>query len=80
MILYKHCRFDPDAQRLPPDTDEFMEFRSQASESVKDVAFVLGTLNLVEKMVNVILSGNRSWEEIESGLFVIKSAANCIVK
>lgn len=28
-----------------------MEFRAQASESVKDVAFVLGTLNLVEKVV-----------------------------
>lgn len=48
--LYKHCRFDADAERLPPDTDEFMEFRAHASESVKDVAFVLGTLNLVEKV------------------------------
>jgi len=77
-ILYKHCQFDVNTDKLPPDTDEFMEFRSQASESVKDVAFVLGTLNLVEKMVELILSDN-SWNKIESGLFIIKSAAGSIV-
>ncbi|KAI6184207.1 Transportin-3 [Aphelenchoides bicaudatus] len=79
IILYKHCRFDPDTERLPPDTDEFMEFRAQACESIKDVSFVLGTLDLVEKMVEVVMTSNRSWDAIESGLFIIRSAANSIV-
>ena len=50
VALYQHCRFDVDTERMPSENDEFVEFRVQVSESIKDVAFVIGSLNLVDKV------------------------------
>ncbi|KAI6227965.1 Transportin-3 [Aphelenchoides besseyi] len=79
IILYNHCRFDADTEQTSSSSEEFMEFRALVAESIKDVGFILGTLNLIEKIIEAMRSSERRWEEIESGLFIIKSAANCIV-
>ncbi|KAI6242871.1 Importin N-terminal domain-containing protein [Aphelenchoides fujianensis] len=79
LILYKHCRFDADTERMPSENDEFVEFRGQVSESIKDVSFIIGTLALVERVVDVMMASRKAWDEIEAGLFIIKSAVYSIV-
>lgn len=94
-MLMKHCRFDTDTTRIPPDTDDFVDFRRSAIESVKDVAFILGTMEVVgsvsannpthppPQMVQEIAAvGARggTWDELEAGLFIIRAAANSIVQ
>ncbi|KAI6194285.1 CDK-activating kinase assembly factor MAT1 [Aphelenchoides besseyi] len=66
ITLYKHCRFDADTERMTSENDEFLDFRAQVAESIKDI-------------IDVMRLSEQRWEEIESGLFIIKSAANCIV-
>ncbi|CAD5215243.1 unnamed protein product [Bursaphelenchus xylophilus] len=81
--LTKTCRFEYDTDRIPPDTDDFIDFRYQAQDSVKDVVFILGTLDLIESVLDDVLNSiarQAKWTEMEAGLFIIKSAASSIVK
>ncbi|CAD5210039.1 unnamed protein product [Bursaphelenchus okinawaensis] len=81
--LTKTCRFDPNLDDIPSETDDFVDFRYQAQDSIKDIVFIMGTLDLVESVMEGIqasIERNAKWDEMEAGLFIIKAAASSIVK
>lgn len=41
---------DPDHEGVLEDKEDFHEFRDKVSESVKDVAFIIGSIHLAEKV------------------------------
>uniref|UniRef100_A0A8C7M3T3 Transportin-3 n=1 Tax=Oncorhynchus kisutch TaxID=8019 RepID=A0A8C7M3T3_ONCKI len=42
--LARHCQLDPDHEGIPEDTDDFGEFRMRVSDLVKDVIFLVGSM------------------------------------
>lgn len=54
MALYKHCRFDTDYEGLPDESDDFVEFRHNVSDTIKDVVFIIGSDHCVE-MVHLFI-------------------------
>uniref|UniRef100_A0A8C2A5V4 Transportin-3 n=2 Tax=Cyprinus carpio TaxID=7962 RepID=A0A8C2A5V4_CYPCA len=42
--LARHCQLDPDHEGVPEDTDDFGEFRMRVSDLVKDVIFLVGSM------------------------------------
>lgn len=68
---------------MPSSNDEFIDFRYLASESIKDIAFIYGTLDLIEAMIDEIastVSRPGTWDEIEAGLFIIKAVSTNITQ
>lgn len=50
MALYKHCRFDTDQEDIPDENDDFVEFRGQVSDTLKDVVFIVGTDRCIQSV------------------------------
>ncbi|VDM94956.1 unnamed protein product [Thelazia callipaeda] len=72
MALYKHCRFDTDQEDIPDDSDDFAEFRSHVSDTLKDVVFVVGTDRCIQSMLSILQSVSAgSWDESEAALYII---------
>uniref|UniRef100_A0A7E4VZI7 Importin N-terminal domain-containing protein n=1 Tax=Panagrellus redivivus TaxID=6233 RepID=A0A7E4VZI7_PANRE len=75
MCLYRHCQLDVDFVGVPDEKDDFVEFRKRASESIKDVSFIIGTQNLLKNMLHLITSDtNPRWNELESAIFIASMA------
>lgn len=62
MALYKHCRFDTDQEDIPDENDDFVEFRGQVSDTLKDVVFIVGTDRCIQSVCFSILL----WTPIDS--------------
>ncbi|KAM3719234.1 Transportin-3 [Dirofilaria immitis] len=72
MALYKHCRFDTDQEDIPDENDDFVEFRSQVSDTLKDVVFIVGTDRCIQSMFSILQSvSSGSWDESEAALYII---------
>ncbi|VDK71439.1 unnamed protein product [Litomosoides sigmodontis] len=72
MALYKHCRFDTDQEDIPDENDDFVEFRGQVSDTLKDVVFIVGTDRCIQSMVSILQSvSSGSWDESEAALYII---------
>lgn len=50
MSLYKHCRLETDLQGIMVPGSEIAEFREKASESVRDVTFIIGSVDLLKNV------------------------------
>uniref|UniRef100_A0A671UDG4 Transportin-3 n=2 Tax=Eupercaria TaxID=1489922 RepID=A0A671UDG4_SPAAU len=48
--LARHCQLDPDHEGIPEDTDDFGEFRMRVSDLVKDVIFLVGSMECFSQM------------------------------
>uniref|UniRef100_A0A4W3H4C7 Transportin-3 n=1 Tax=Callorhinchus milii TaxID=7868 RepID=A0A4W3H4C7_CALMI len=42
--LARHCQLEPDHEGIPEDSDDFGEFRMRVSDLVKDVIFLVGSM------------------------------------
>uniref|UniRef100_A0A668RJZ4 Transportin-3 n=1 Tax=Oreochromis aureus TaxID=47969 RepID=A0A668RJZ4_OREAU len=50
--LARHCQLDPDHEGIPEDTDDFGEFRMRVSDLVKDVIFLVGSMECFAQVTN----------------------------
>uniref|UniRef100_A0A6Q2Y1G4 Uncharacterized protein n=1 Tax=Esox lucius TaxID=8010 RepID=A0A6Q2Y1G4_ESOLU len=55
--LARHCQLDPDHEGIPEDTDDFGEFRMRVSDLVKDVIFLVGSMECFSQVATIMRSG-----------------------
>uniref|UniRef100_A0A3P8NTW6 Transportin-3 n=1 Tax=Astatotilapia calliptera TaxID=8154 RepID=A0A3P8NTW6_ASTCA len=73
--LARHCQLDPDHEGIPEDTDDFGEFRMRVSDLVKDVIFLVGSVECFAQLYSTLKDGNPPWEVTEAVLFIMASIA-----
>lgn len=65
---------DIDYDGVQDEKDDFVEFRERASETIKDVSFILSSVSLIKSMVHLIETNQTgNWNEIESALFILST-------
>uniref|UniRef100_A0A4W5NER5 Transportin-3 n=1 Tax=Hucho hucho TaxID=62062 RepID=A0A4W5NER5_9TELE len=73
--LARHCQLDPDHEGIPEDTDDFGEFRMRVSDLVKDVIFLVGSMECFSQLYSTLKEGNPPWEVTEAVLFIMAAIA-----
>uniref|UniRef100_A0A671MWS1 Transportin-3 n=1 Tax=Sinocyclocheilus anshuiensis TaxID=1608454 RepID=A0A671MWS1_9TELE len=63
---------------FPEDTDDFGEFRMRVSDLVKDVIFLVGSMECFSQLYSTLKEGNPPWEVTEAVLFIMASIAKSI--
>ncbi|XP_061570250.1 transportin-3 isoform X2 [Cololabis saira] len=76
--LARHCQLDPDHEGIPEDTDDFGEFRMRVSDLVKDVIFLVGSMECFSQLYSTLKDGNPPWEVTEAVLFIMASIAKSV--
>ncbi|KAK7896713.1 hypothetical protein WMY93_022038 [Mugilogobius chulae] len=76
--LARHCQLDPDHEGIPEDTDDFGEFRMRVSDLVKDVIFLVGSMECFTQLYSTLKQGNPPWEVTEAVLFIMASIAKSV--
>uniref|UniRef100_A0A3Q1HBG6 Transportin-3 n=1 Tax=Anabas testudineus TaxID=64144 RepID=A0A3Q1HBG6_ANATE len=76
--LARHCQLDPDHEGIPEDTDDFGEFRMRVSDLVKDVIFLVGSMECFSQLYSTLKEGNPPWEVTEAVLFIMASIAKSL--
>ncbi|KAJ0012727.1 hypothetical protein NQD34_017061 [Periophthalmus magnuspinnatus] len=76
--LARHCQLDPDHEGIPEDTDDFGEFRMRVSDLVKDVIFLVGSMECFAQLYSTLKQGNPPWEVTEAVLFIMASIAKSV--
>uniref|UniRef100_A0A672JY46 Transportin-3 n=1 Tax=Sinocyclocheilus grahami TaxID=75366 RepID=A0A672JY46_SINGR len=76
--LARHCQLDADHEGVPEDTDDFGEFRMRVSDLVKDVIFLVGSMECFSQLYSTLKEGNPPWEVTEAVLFIMASIAKSI--
>ncbi|KTF79431.1 hypothetical protein cypCar_00039787 [Cyprinus carpio] len=76
--LARHCQLDPDHEGVPEDTDDFGEFRMRVSDLVKDVIFLVGSMECFSQLYSTLKEGNPPWEVTEAVLFIMAAIAKSI--
>ncbi|XP_053572309.1 transportin-3 isoform X2 [Bombina bombina] len=76
--LARHCQLDPDHDGVPEDTDDFGEFRMRVSDLVKDLIFLVGSMECFSQLYSTLKEGNPPWEVTEAVLFIMASIAKSV--
>uniref|UniRef100_A0A3Q3F8Y9 Transportin-3 n=1 Tax=Labrus bergylta TaxID=56723 RepID=A0A3Q3F8Y9_9LABR len=76
--LARHCQLDPDHEGIPEDTDDFGEFRMRVSDLVKDVIFLVGSMECFSQLYSTLKEGSPSWEVTEAVLFIMAAIAKSV--
>ncbi|MFT7814910.1 transportin-3 [Arapaima gigas] len=76
--LARHCQLDPDHEGVPEDTDDFGEFRMRVSDLVKDVIFLVGSMECFSQLYSTLKEGNPPWEVTEAVLFIMAAIAKSV--
>ncbi|KAK1169089.1 transportin-3 isoform X2 [Acipenser oxyrinchus oxyrinchus] len=76
--LARHCQLDPDHEGIPEDTDDFGEFRMRVSDLVKDLIFLVGSMECFTQLYSTLKDGNPPWEVTEAVLFIMAAIAKSI--
>ncbi|XP_068611179.1 transportin-3 [Brachionichthys hirsutus] len=76
--LARHCQLDPDHDGIPEDTDDFGEFRIRVSDLVKDVIFLVGSMECFSQLYATLKDGSPSWEVTEAVLFIMAAIAKSV--
>ncbi|XP_044131831.1 transportin-3 isoform X1 [Bufo gargarizans] len=76
--LARHCQLDPDHEGVPEDTDDFGEFRMRVSDLVKDLIFLVGSVECFSQLYSTLKDGNPPWEVTEAVLFIMASIAKSV--
>ncbi|TWW64393.1 Transportin-3 Importin-12 [Takifugu flavidus] len=76
--LARHCQLDPDHDGIPEDTDDFGEFRMRVSDLVKDVIFLVGSMECFSQLYSTLKEVNPSWEVTEAVLFIMAAIAKSV--
>ncbi|CAG0883896.1 unnamed protein product [Cyprideis torosa] len=78
--LIKHISLEPDMMDVLSENDDFYEFRQRASDLVKDVVFIVGSVNCFRALFSQLHSQPPpSWEATEAALFVMQSVARSLL-
>ncbi|KRZ88722.1 Transportin-3 [Trichinella sp. T8] len=72
--LMNLCRYDEDTVNIPCG-GEFEDFRFMARESIRDVTFMVGSINLLKKIYNKLTSCGNDWRKMEACLYVLSSVS-----
>ncbi|XP_044285287.1 transportin-3 [Varanus komodoensis] len=76
--LARHCQLDPDHEGIPEETDDFGEFRMRVSDLVKDLIFLVGSVECFAQLYATLKDGNPPWEVTEAVLFIMASIAKSV--
>lgn len=76
--LARHCQLDPDHEGVPEETDDFGEFRMRVSDLVKDLIFLVGSVECFAQLYSTLKDSNPPWEVTEAVLFIMASIAKSI--
>uniref|UniRef100_A0A1A8JRE1 Transportin-3 n=1 Tax=Nothobranchius kuhntae TaxID=321403 RepID=A0A1A8JRE1_NOTKU len=76
--LARHCQLDPDHEGIPEETDDFGEFRVRVSDLVKDVIFLVGSMECFSQLYSTLKDGNPPWEVTEAVLFIMAAIAKSV--
>ncbi|XP_044881659.1 transportin-3 isoform X3 [Mauremys mutica] len=76
--LARHCQLDPDHEGVPEETDDFGEFRMRVSDLVKDLIFLVGSVECFAQLYATLKDGNPPWEVTEAVLFIMASIAKSV--
>jgi len=88
LALCRHCQMEPDSEGVLEEGEDFPEFRARVIDLVKDVAFVVGTVNVCRAMLTAMQgqqgqqgqnnNGHASWEVREASLYIMSAVASCV--
>ncbi|XP_066264625.1 transportin-3-like isoform X2 [Branchiostoma lanceolatum] len=74
--LSEHCRMDEDHEGIPDETDDFADFRIRVSELIKDVVFIVGSINVFTQLFrNLAETPNTTWDVTEAHMYVMSAVA-----
>ncbi|KAK6636318.1 hypothetical protein RUM43_009977 [Polyplax serrata] len=76
--LCRHSRMEQDQEGLVDDMDEFTNFRNRVSELMRDVVFIVGSLNCFKQMFISLQGPGVTWDVTEAALFLMQSLAKII--
>ncbi|XP_075455373.1 transportin-3 isoform X2 [Ascaphus truei] len=76
--MARHCQLDPDHEGVPEETDDFGEFRMRVSDLVKDLIFLVGSMECFSQLYSTLKDGNPPWEVTEAVLFIMASIAKSV--
>uniref|UniRef100_A0A4X2K2B4 Transportin 3 n=1 Tax=Vombatus ursinus TaxID=29139 RepID=A0A4X2K2B4_VOMUR len=76
--LARHCQLEPDHEGVPEETDDFGEFRMRVSDLVKDLIFLVGSMECFSQLYSTLKEGNPPWEVTEAVLFIMASIAKSV--
>uniref|UniRef100_A0AC34GR35 Importin N-terminal domain-containing protein n=1 Tax=Panagrolaimus sp. ES5 TaxID=591445 RepID=A0AC34GR35_9BILA len=77
LALHRHCQIDVDQDGILDEKDDFSQFRNAASDSIKDVSFIMGTIALLKRILKLIQDNpSITWSELESALFIVSAVVN----
>ncbi|XP_077325623.1 transportin-3 isoform X3 [Lithobates pipiens] len=76
--LARHCQLEPDHEGVPEETDDFGEFRMRVSDLVKDLIFLVGSIECFSQLYSTLKDGNPPWEVTEAVLFIMASIAKSV--
>jgi transportin-3 len=80
-ILRRQCELeaDPDEPaKMPHRDDPIYDFRYGASQLIKDVIFIVGSLHSFEEMFKLLCEKDTSWTITESCVFIMSAVASSI--
>ncbi|XP_013929052.1 PREDICTED: transportin-3-like [Thamnophis sirtalis] len=63
---------------IPEETDDFGEFRMRVSDLVKDLIFLVGSVECFAQLYATLKEGNPPWEVTEAVLFIMASIAKSV--
>ncbi|KAG8123206.1 hypothetical protein E2320_018689 [Naja naja] len=72
--LARHCQLDSDHEGIPEETDDFGEF----SDLIKDLIFLVGSMECFAQLYATLKEGNLPWEVSEAVLFFMASIAKSV--
>ncbi|XP_019637982.1 PREDICTED: transportin-3-like isoform X3 [Branchiostoma belcheri] len=74
--LSTHCQMDEDHEGIPDETDDFADFRIRVSELIKDVVFIVGSINVFTQLFrNLAETPNTTWDVTEAHMYVMSAVA-----
>ncbi|XP_003373619.1 conserved hypothetical protein [Trichinella spiralis] len=72
--LMNLCRYEEDMLIIPYG-GEFEDFRFMARESIRDVTFMVGSINLLKKIYKKLTSCGDDWRKVEACMYVLSSVS-----
>ncbi|OBS72687.1 hypothetical protein A6R68_12720, partial [Neotoma lepida] len=76
--LGEHLYKTNDEEGVPEETDDFGEFRMRVSDLVKDLIFLIGSMECFAQLYSTLKEGNPPWEVTEAVLFIMAAIAKSV--
>nr|XP_061809310.1 transportin-3 isoform X5 [Nerophis lumbriciformis] len=75
LICAGHPQYE---EGIPDETDDFGEFRMRVSDLVKDVIFLVGSMECFSQLYSTLKDGNPPWAVTEAVLFIMAAIAKSV--